>query len=296
MRGDTRVVVATIAFGMGIDKHDVRWVFHAQPSASVDAYYQEIGRAGRDRQPARAVLFYRPDDIGSVRFRAGVVALEVQDVERVAGELQAHEEPVEPPDLVDPDAGLTGSKVTAAVRRLQDLGVAEVLADGHVHATVEFDPTAVAVEAVESQDARRAYERSRIDMLRTYAELARLPAALPAGVLRRAAPGPVRQLRQLRRGPDRGDGRGAVRARLAGAPRGVGRRHRAALRGGPDGRPLRHGGLPHAGRRPRRRARPAAAGVGSAQRVGAAMEAARRLMPVSRGTRTWRTSLTPLGM
>jgi ATP-dependent DNA helicase RecQ len=106
-----------------------------------------------------------------VRFRAGVVALEVQDVERVASELQEHDEPVEAPELVHPDAGLTGSKVTAAVRRLQDLGVAEVLADGHVHATSDFDPTAVAIEAVESQDARRAYERSRIDMLRTYAEL-----------------------------------------------------------------------------------------------------------------------------
>src|SRR3954452_3419499 len=60
MDGDVDVVAATIAFGMGIDKHDVRWVFHAEVSESPDAYYQEVGRAGRDGDPADSVLFYRP--------------------------------------------------------------------------------------------------------------------------------------------------------------------------------------------------------------------------------------------
>ena len=64
MDGELEVVVATTAFGLGIDKADVRWVFHSEVSESVDAYYQEIGRAGRDGDRADAVLLFDPDDLG----------------------------------------------------------------------------------------------------------------------------------------------------------------------------------------------------------------------------------------
>ncbi|MFW6228252.1 MAG: DNA helicase RecQ [Alkalispirochaeta sp.] len=84
VRDTVQVVVATIAFGMGIDKGNVRWVVHGDLPRSVEAYYQETGRAGRDGERADTCLFYSPGDIAKIRYHIQrmEVAAEREQAER----------------------------------------------------------------------------------------------------------------------------------------------------------------------------------------------------------------------
>jgi ATP-dependent DNA helicase RecQ len=166
------VMVATTAFGMGVDKPNVRFVFHLDVADSVDSHYQEVGRAGRDRAPARAILFYRPEDLGLRRFFAGSGQVGRGEIEAVAGVVAAQDEPIGATELREA-TGLSHAKLTTAISRLEDAGAVALLANGAVAATgyAAVDSRDVVDRAVGEQENREQFERSRVEMIRAYAEL-----------------------------------------------------------------------------------------------------------------------------
>jgi len=171
MSDDVAVIVATTAFGMGIDKPNVRFVFHHDISDSVDSYYQEIGRAGRDDEPAQAVLFYEPKDLNLRRFFSGAGTIDGDDVRQIVQLTHESDRPLSFKDLTD-ETELTQSRVTRVLNRLEELGAVELLPTGEAVAGEQVaDLDEVIERAVEAQDYQRKYAQSRVEMIRGYAEL-----------------------------------------------------------------------------------------------------------------------------
>ncbi|HEX8203505.1 MAG TPA: helicase-related protein, partial [Isosphaeraceae bacterium] len=99
MRGELKAMVATNAFGLGIDKPDIRFVIHHHVPGTLDAYYQEFGRAGRDGAPARCTLLYEPGDKALQRFFQAGRYPKAEDLVNAHHTLKRLVEAPEPPSL-----------------------------------------------------------------------------------------------------------------------------------------------------------------------------------------------------
>ncbi|SDM56498.1 RecQ family ATP-dependent DNA helicase [Allokutzneria albata] len=169
MDGELDVVAATSAFGMGIDKPDVRFVVHASITDSVDSYYQQIGRAGRDGEPATIVLFYRPGDAGVQKFLT-THPPRADAVEEVTDALGEHPEPIGLAQLKG-EVDLPPATSTRVVNLLEESGAVHTTESGHI-TTEDSGLTAeqAATRATEFAGARQRAARSRLLMMSGYAE------------------------------------------------------------------------------------------------------------------------------
>lgn len=166
LSGDADLAVATSAFGMGVDRTDVRLVVHAGPPPSLDAYYQEVGRAGRDGEPAVAMLVYRTDDFGFNHYLRSGSGPRPATLSSVLAALDAG--PATPKELAA-RAQLSGRTVSRALGSLQVAGA--VAEDDGRWSRTSTEPHQEVLRAVsEHRDRAAALERSRVEMVRTYAD------------------------------------------------------------------------------------------------------------------------------